>query len=241
MGNGQRGSESTTARFAQAAAVLSALTTALVAYNTYTVSQFESELKQIESDRELNFRIYASISEALESNDSRQIQAVRTIVISMSPEDLRDGFLQALDNGLGSIFDEEQVDVAAPRVRTASQPVAGSGPVSWGEWDFDIFWCSVSGSTAQKQAENLRDALIDDGAQGRVRVRILPESRRQQVSESAWGYEVRGETGEEAIAEKLTDLGRRVVSPEFSFIPIEQEERTQWYVSAFICPNVSGA
>ena len=70
--------------------------------------------------------------------------------------------------------------------------------------------------------------LIEDGAEGRVRVRVLPESRRQEVNASAWRYEVRGEEGEDAIAEKPAALGQIVVNPEFRFAPIEQEERTQW-------------
>ena len=231
---------SLTARFAQAAAVLSALTTALVAYNTWQVSTFEAELRRVESNRELNFRLYASISEALESNDARRIQAVRTIVMTMSPEPLRSGFLDALSAGEESIFDSEQLDVRAPVPTRAASPPAGDDVESWGEWDFDLFWCSVSGVGAQQQAERLEAALRNDGAEGRIRVRVLPESRRADVGAEAFGYEVRGEAGEEAISERLVSLARREVAPDFRFVSIaegEQPVRTQWYVSAFICPE----
>ena len=233
---------SLTARFAQAAAVLSALTTALVAYNTYQVSSFETELRRVESNRELNFRLYASISEALESNDARRIQAVRTIVMTMSPEPLRDGFLDALRAGEESIFDSEQLDVRVPAAPPSVSDPTVAGREGWGEWDFDLFWCSVSGVGAQGQAERLREALIADGAAGRVRVRVLPESRRAQVGAETFGYEVRGEVGEEAIAERLVSLARREVTPEFRFVSIDSDDqpvKTRWYVSAFLCPAPS--
>ena len=239
MANEDRKSESLTARFAQAAAVLSALTTVLVGYNTWQVSTFEADLRRIESERELNFRIYGSISEALESNDARRIQAVRTIVVTMSPEPTKEGFLEALNAGEESIFDAEQVEIAVPTAAQTQPQPSSRNSGSWGDWDFDLFWCSVSGVAAQRQAERLRDALVEDGARGRIRVRVLPESRRRQVSDRAHGYEVRGEAREEAISEKLVLLGQRTVNPDFRFVPVDQPVKTEWYVSAFICPELS--
>ncbi len=66
------------------ATLLGAIATILLAFNTWKVSQFETELRAAESVRELNFRIYASIAEAIESNNPQRIRAVCALVEALS-------------------------------------------------------------------------------------------------------------------------------------------------------------
>lgn len=228
------------ARFAQMAALLSAVTTLLVAFNTWKVSEFETDLKQVESERELNFRIYQSIAEALESDDARRIRAVRTIVSAMSPDHMKEGFLEALAAGEDDIYKKEEVAVVRQTAISRVPAMPSEEDNEWGGWAFDLFWCSSSGAAAQEQAEILRDALEEAGARGRIRARVLPESRRQQVSDAPTGYEVRGEVGEENISRKLVEFANTALQPNepFRFVPIQQDRKTAWYISAFLCPEV---
>ena len=126
MANENGNSTSRTARIVQLTALLSALTTTLVGYNTWKVDQFETELARVESDRELNFRIYHSISQALATNDARHLRAVRTIVVSMAPENMKAGFLDALDAGEVAIYQAEQVEISIPTARRS--PVSSTTP-----------------------------------------------------------------------------------------------------------------
>ena len=129
-----------------------------------------------------------------------------------------------------------------------SEQAAGKQKVAystWGDWDFDIFACSASGPKAEGQAEVLKEALIADGARGRVRTRVLSESVRAQNPDYllATGYLVRIEEHERQIGEALSLFAKQELSLTEDvqidpFVPNGKIKATPWYVSIFLCPDI---
>jgi hypothetical protein len=211
-------------------AALGTVASLLLAYNTYQVSQFDTDLRRAESEREVNFRIYQSIAEAVESGNPQRIRAVRALVEALSSEGLRDPFLSALESGEVQIFAGEEATTA--RVRT-EQP-----SFNWEDWDYDVFWCSGSGVAAEAQATAIVEALRAENAKGRIRVRVLPQSVREQGAyRSMADYEIRYEANEQAQATAVKALAERTMAVQgFRLNQIAPQQRTPWYVSLFICP-----
>ncbi|MCG8306178.1 MAG: hypothetical protein MI975_02225 [Cytophagales bacterium] len=114
--------------------LLTILTGLLVAYNTYLVGKFNTELAEKESERELNFRIYESVIEALESENEKRILAIKVIVKSMANEKLKPGFLDVLETGEVKVFENEEVQ-KNPKVT----PPKDNGKSKWKTWNFDLF------------------------------------------------------------------------------------------------------
>lgn len=115
-------------------------------------------------------------------------------------------------------------------------------------WDIDVFWCQGSGeaelyATAYQAAAEL--ARLSTAGQpiepgvilGRVRLRSLPVRFQQDP-----GYAARdtvlvydGGRGEKEAAEALRRrLRERPQLPPFALVP--STGRSQWYLSAFVCP-----
>ncbi len=112
---------------AKVAAILGAAATVLVAFNTWQVSQFDTKFREVESERELNFRIYQSIAESIESGKPQRIRAVRVLVDVLAAEELRESFLSALETGEVQIFESQQ---ALP---TGGVRLADDQRVDWGD------------------------------------------------------------------------------------------------------------
>ena len=213
-------------------ALLGSVATLLLAFNTWQVSQFDKELRTTESNRELNFRMYTSITDAIESNNPQRIRAVRVLVESLATDDVRAGFLAALETGEVDIYKAEQALVSMPGTKERT--------VNWRDWDFDIFWCSSSGAEAEAKSVRFVQALKEDGAQGRVRSRILPDSVRAQAGyASVFGYQIRYEKSEEQQAQDLKRLAEEVfgTTDVYELHAITPENPTPWYVSVFVCPG----
>ncbi|MDJ0657145.1 MAG: hypothetical protein QNJ40_23500 [Xanthomonadales bacterium] len=221
---------------AKLAAVLGAVATVLVAINTWQVSQFETDFRQVESERELNFRIYQSIAESIESGNPQRIRAVRALVDALASEDLRDSFLSALETGEVQIYESQQA-VPAGGARTTD-----AVREKWGDWDYDIFWCSSSGSAAESQANAIVAAIQGEGAEGRIRARVLPDSIRATGSYSSLqDYEIRYEESERKRAEAVGAIAERTISipGSFNLREIAPLKPTPWYISVFICPEAT--
>ena len=222
---------------AKVAAILGAAATALVAFNTWQVSQFDTDLRQVESERELNFRIYQSIAESIESGKPQRIRAVRALVDALATEGLKESFLSALESGEVQIYGSEQALPAGP-----GRP-ADADRVDWEDWDYDIFWCSSSGSAAETQANAIVAAIQSQGAKGRIRSRVLPDSIRATDPEaSGEQYEVRYEASERPQAEAVGNLAQSIInaSGSLNLLEIAPDKPTPWYISVFLCPNRTG-
>lgn len=225
-------------RSSTVSAVLSGIVGVLVAFNTYQVSTFETDLKQVESERALNFRIYQSIAEALESDDERRMRAVRTIVEAMAGDEIKSGFLEALETRQTQLFDKETRELEVVQSSKAAPPVAAGTSAEefdWSRWDVDVFWCATSGAAAEGEAEAIVQALRERGANGRLRARELPARVNERTSYGISGYEVRMGEGEEVPARILSELGVEIV-PGAEFRRVRVAQKSPGYVSVFLCP-----
>ena len=250
-------------RWSKIAAFVATLATLLSGLSAFQVSRFETKLKEVQAERELNFRIYTSIADALESGDPKRVMAVRGIVEAMASDNIKPKFLEALEPAIVRVYQKEELAVSQPRSEDTTPenkdtaavdtlpseetgattpepaPVEAAEPRSnpWGEWDIDIFWCADGSLNAENDANKIRAWLQQDGAQGRIRARILPSSVNQQSGYRVSGYEIRRSADEVGMANRLETFLRSIEG--VGDHPWKQRTTTQdtpWYISVFICP-----
>jgi hypothetical protein len=228
-------------KWSKIAALVATIATIFSAYNAIKVSSLETDLKQVEAERELNFKIYSSIADALESGDEKRVLAVRGIVQAMASESIRPAFLQALEPAMQRVFAKEELAVTSPTIAqqtnasTESQSITTDG--SWGEWDFDIFWCASSGVEAENISSKIVYALENAGAKGRIRSRILPETVNQRSGYQVKGFQIGRSENEIEMANKLKEFVTSL--PGLENITVKEKttsQKTAWYISMFICP-----
>jgi hypothetical protein len=198
-------------------------------------------------DEDLTFRIYQAVSDSLKTKDTKQQQAATALVIVLAAEPLRTQLLQVFDNAettapevrktvMKVLQTEEkfQQEEAAVQPKPSKPPTPASGG-SWGEWDVDVFWCERSGDMARSGAEAITKALHDEGARGRLRARILPDSINAQPGYRMRGFVIRRDAGEEERATALKTVAERAL-PGTQFEVTPSRQATRWYLSAFLCP-----
>ena len=251
----------TVTRWSKIAALIATLATIVSGFNAMQVNRFESDLKKVQAERELNFKIYSSIADALESGDPKRVLAVRGIVEAMASDSIKPAFRQALEPAMQRVFEQEQLallndthdgpppvlpaPVTAPPM--TEMPIPDDMPepkasLAWNDWDFDIFWCASAGVEAESLANTITYALKKDGAKGRIRARVLPDSVNQRSAYGAWGVEIRRSDNEAAMANKLASFAETL--PAFEQLTIRQKTTTQdtpWYISMFVCPGLQKA
>lgn len=235
-------SQTHTSRITIITTIISTITALLVAYNSITINSFDKKLREVESERELNFRIYKSIAEALESDNPKRIRAVRAIVEVMASDKLREGFLEALESGEVRIYEKEEalkpLEFAASQEAPAA--VVGSNP-EWYRWNYDVFWCSDSGSRAESISEMIKSSMIANGFDGRIRARLLPESvKNRKTFGKVEPYQIRVEPGKEKenvrkIANEINKVSG--LKERFDILTVSPSNPTPGYVSVFICPT----
>lgn len=217
--------------------LLSIATGLLVAYNTFLVNKFDNELTQIESERELNFKIYTSVTEALESENEQRISAVKVIVNSMANDQLKPGFLEILKTGEARAFDKAD---AESFVEKKAEIAADEGIPIWKTWNFDLFWCEKSGVDGERLAREIENLFKQNEFPGRLRVRYLPESVTQRTTFSKPAqFEIRVDAGEEHDnAEKIIQLINETssIKETFNIYPVSKKNEIPGYVSLFFCP-----
>ncbi|SMD32235.1 hypothetical protein SAMN04488029_0578 [Reichenbachiella faecimaris] len=218
---------------------VSIITALLVTYNTIKVNQFNNELAKQKSDRELNFKIYESVTDALESENEKRILAVKVIVSSMASDNMKTGFLEILKSGEDKIYSNQEAQTYTNPLDKPS--VKASEQANYKFWNYDIFWCSTSGLEAETLASEVKFILEQNGFKGRIRVRILPESvtKRPGMGVPAT-YEIRVDAGEEMKnADKITELITKSTSNiagDFNVFQVSQKAKIPGYVSLFFCP-----
>ena len=129
-------------------------------------------------------------------------------------------------------FQQEEATAKSAAAAKPPPPTAGSG---WGDWDVDVFWCQKSGESAHKNADAIVAALQKDGAKGRLRARVLPDSINAQSEYRVSGYTIRRDAGEEERAVALKAVAERAL-PGTTFEILPAGHATRWYLSTFICP-----
>ncbi len=220
-------------------AILAFIAAALGAWNTHQTNSVENSLKQLESERQVMFKLYDSIVATYgvaEADRLQRIRALRVLVQSLAKDEVRDGFLAALETQEVEIFEGEEA--AKPKVLAAAAVgVAGApGPAPRGDVaSYDIFWCSRSGAAAEAAAQKLEAALESEGAQ-RARARVLPESIRRQKGYRIEGNVIRAEQGETELAQRVNLLAQKELGLSFDVAPFSPGKPTPNYLSVFVCP-----
>lgn len=228
----------------------------VAAYSSYQLNVTERSLKQAEfklkaseenrdnreSVEKKQLMVYEAVVKSLESGDSKRQRVSKALVTSMLEDPLRTELLTVLAEStspeikkeaqstlaLESAFKVEEATVQAPQPQI---------PSKWEDWDFDIFWCERSGENARVQAEKIKKQLEGEGAKGRLRVRLLPDSLNARPGYQHNGYVIRYNLGEEEQSNRFKMLADKVIGSSAAFIPSLSHQSTKWYLSAFVCPT----
>ena len=211
------------------------------------VKKSKEDREERESNQNFNIKIYDIVTKSLEEGNLKKQEAAKAFVVVMVEEPLRTSLLNVLRHGgaptvkanIGRILEQEEKFQS--KVSTAPEKKREDTPTyNWGEWDLDIFWCSVSGDVAKQQAEVIGEQLLAEGAKGRIRIRELPESINAKSGYQIEGYAIRRNSNEKEAASALKLLAEKSlnnsgVQAEFSLGLTRQS--TPWYISAFVCPS----
>ena len=208
----------------------------------------ESERKDSEETRanresieKKQLLVYDAVVKSLESGDAKKQSVSKALVTALLEDPLRTELLVVLTTSAApEIKKEAQATIAQESTFKAEERVVRAEsrekPANWADWDFDLFWCERSGNAAQAQAEKIKNQLEAEGAKGRIRVRLLPDSLNDRPGYQHAGYVIRYNTGEESQSSQLKSLGDRVVGPTGAFVASISYQATPWYLSAFLCP-----
>ncbi|MFL0809670.1 MAG: hypothetical protein K6L76_04590 [Agarilytica sp.] len=210
------------------------------------VKRSREEREERESNQDFNIRIYDIVTKSLEEGNEKKQEAAKAFVVVMVEEPLRSSLLNVLKQGgapsvksnIGQILAQEQSFKRKTYVApTKSYDRAPS--YNWGEWDFDIFWCTESSSIAKQQAEKIGAQLMAENAKGRVRIRELPESINAKANYQIEGYEIRYNRQERETAGALRKLSREALARDDAKPDVKMgltRQDTPWYISVFVCP-----
>jgi hypothetical protein len=223
--------------------IVPTIATAITGFLAYRVNSevehVNAELKKFESLRRFDLEIYHAVKESLKGNEKDQEVAL-ALVISIGQEPFRSALLGALENSAApEIVAEARSQRQLKEQPSGQEKVAGEAPngVSWGAWDFDLFYCEGSPPEAQNQARSLATAMLADGAKGRIRVRPLTKDKNAEAGYGIRGNIVRRTSDEVEMARKFIDFAKRSIhAPPFEFEEQAATQRTPWYISAFLCP-----
>lgn len=185
--------------------------------------------------------VYEAVVKSLESGDTKKQSVSKALVTAMLEDPLRTELLTVLTTSASpEIKKDAQAIIAQESTFKAEQAAIHSQPtkksLGWADWDLDIFWCERSGNAAKVQAEKIKNQLETEGAKGRLRVRVLPNSINERPGYQHTGYVIRYNSGEETQSNQLKALGDKIVGPVAAFVPSLSEQSTPWYLSAFVCP-----
>lgn len=213
-----------------------------------TFKQRESQRKDAEEGRanresleKKQLLVYEAVVKSLETGDVRRQAVSKALVTSMLEDPLRAELLAVLTTSSSpeirkdaetTLNQERKFKVEDAAIQSAPKKAAHD----WQDWDFDIFWCESSGALAKTQADRIKSRLEADGAKGRLRVRLLPDSINFRPGYQHAGYVIRFNAGEEAQSTQLKMLGDEIVGPNTSFTTSLSHQSTPWYLSAFVCP-----
>ena len=212
-----------------------------------SIKQNKEEREERESNQNFNIRIYDIVTKSLEEGNPKKQEAAKAFVVVMVDEPLRSSLLNVLKQGgtpevkknIGRILEAEnkfKTNVSiVPRTQRIDTP-----SYNWGEWDFDIFWCSSSGDPAKQQAEAIGQQLLAEGSKGRVRVRELPDSINAKSGYQIDGYAIRRNSDEQETSDALKSLAEKTLEKKGTRVDFQQSitrQNTPWYISAFVCPG----
>ena len=197
-----------------------------------------------ESQEKKQLTIYEAVVKSLETDNPKRQKVAMALVTTMLEIDnpLRSELL-AVIGGSASIEIKKEaqqtlgkenvfhVEANAPSVQRTSKIF------NWEDFDYDVFWCESSGKNAKEAAEKIVSQLKNEGAKGRLRPRLLPDSINTRPGYQHSGFVVRYNTGEEKQANELIRVGNTVLNAKNAFTSSLSSQSTPWYISAFVCPT----
>jgi hypothetical protein len=224
-------------------ALFPAIATAITGFLAWQVnSEVESvrvELNRIESQRAFDLEIYRAVKEAL-TGSAKDQQVALALVVSIGQEPLRSALLGTLEEAPSAspeiVAQARSYRITEKEAESRPQSSAAGVP-AWSDWDFDLFYCEASPSWAKDQADQLANAMVADGAQGRIRVRPLSASKNREPLYRIDGYALYGGENEGAMAQKLAAFAQALGNGGIPFEVKRTSQRSPWYISAFLCPD----
>jgi hypothetical protein len=214
----------------------------------------KEERDERESNQDFNLKIYEIVTQSLEEQNAKKQEAAQAFVVVMVDEPLRSSLLNVLKQGgapevqknIGEILQAEkkfkyETTLKINSVETPDPDKTVKPSFKWNDWDFDIFWCTESGSVAMKQANLIGEQLLAEGSKGRIRIRELPESINAKAGYQISGYGIRrnNNSAEIEVANALKNLAETVLDSndiKTTFSVSVSNQSTPWYVSSFVCP-----
>jgi hypothetical protein len=214
----------------------------------------KEERDERESNQDFNLKIYEIVTQSLEEQNAKKQEAAQAFVVVMVDEPLRSSLLNVLKQGgapevqknIGEILQAEkkfkyETTLKINSVETPDPDKTVKPSFQWNNWDFDIFWCTESGSVAMKQANLIGEQLLAEGSKGRIRIRELPESINAKAGYQISGYGIRrnNNSAEIEVANALKNLAETVLDSndiKTTFSVSVSNQSTPWYVSSFVCP-----
>jgi hypothetical protein len=224
-------------------ALVPAIATAITGFLAWQVnSEVESvrvELNRIESQRAFDLEIYRAVKEAL-TGSAKDQQVALALVVSIGQEPLRSALLGTLEEAPSAapeiVAQARSYRITEKEAQSQPRGSAADAP-AWSDWDFDLFYCEASPPLARTQAEDLANAMVADGAQGRIRVRPLSASKNREPLYRIDGYALYGGENEGAMAQKLAAFAQALGNGGIPFEVKRTSQRSPWYISAFACPD----
>jgi len=213
------------------------------------VKKNKEEREERESNQDFNLKIYEIVTQSLEEKNAQKQEAAKAFVVVMVDEPLRSSLLNVIKQGgapevkkdIGKILEaEEKFQTSAAIVPDKKRDEVST--YQWGNWDFDIFWCTESGPNAKKQAELIGEQLVAENAKGRIRIRELPESINAKSGYQINGYGIRRNANKEETKtadalKKLAEKSLAEIDIKTSFNVSVSRQDTPWYISSFVCPS----
>jgi len=193
--------------------------------------------------------VYEAVTASLRTNDAKQQQAASALVVVMMQEPLRTQLLQVFSRSQSTtpevrqdvdkiVMEEDRfrADQSTLAVRSLSATTAHPPHESiWETWDIDVFWCERSGEAARREAQEVVTRIRAEGARGRIRARLLPDTINAQPGYGIDGFAIRRHANDDKQVFALQKLAQAVI-PGSAFDIQTSGMPLQWYISAFICP-----
>lgn len=213
-----------------------------------SVKESSENRAERESNHSFDLKLYDLTIGAINNKDNpaRMQNAARVFIGAVATGDVKKGLLSVLESegvpevkraAIQDIFNNESKELVT--VRKTVEPV--STQKQWSNWDFDLFWCETSGNSAESQANELRNRLVSENAQGRIRVRMLPREINQKEGYGLKGYIIRQDSDaeEKKVASMLKATADPLLGERGSFELQNSQQGTKWYISAFYCPQIT--
>jgi len=219
------------------------------------VRRLEAKLQERRLEYEVSIRVYEKL-EKIDHNDDKQLQAAGALLAILPNSEFKKQLgllLESISAQSNSVTAAEVGKLAnfvvadADTVREISKKPVSSATYSDIEWDYDVFWCEVAGVSKQDNEYRIKAEAVADiirekagGRVGYVRSREIPVSVNSRAGYRIEGNVIRSDSYDSEMekSKAIKDLlnGEEM----FADDPVEVEVangQTQWYISAFFCPD----